>query len=329
MTSKKAANKRIRELEEELEGHRKKAKTTSASVSEEFICPVTLELLVDPVRAEDGFDYERSEIERIIQHQGKNLKSPKTGEKMGPSLAPSYAVKSAIEKLVETGTITGELAEHYKQSKHVLETQQKAEDGDIKSMGLLVDWYKDGRNGLPKNQELSDEWRERADKAEDDEHITKLKEAAKNGDGDAMYDLGNAYENGLSGQTENEEKAYEWYQKAADAMNTAGIAMTAYFLINGLGGAEKDVTYGMCQMFYAAAAGSDLACYEVGIYHRYGMHGVPEDKTKAQHFLKRATDGSCTVLHMKREDLEEAKVVIKQLQQENRIPVLSETNTSS
>ena len=327
MTSKKAATKRIRELEEELEGHRKKAKTTSAAVSDEFVCPVTLELLVDPVRAEDGFDYERSEIERIIQHQGKNLKSPRTGEKMGPSLAPSYAVKSAIEKLVETGTISGELAEHYKQSKYVLETQQRAEDGDIKSMGLLADWYKDGRNGLPKNQELADEWRERADKAGDDEHITKLKEAAKNGDGDAMYDLGNAYENGLSGLAENAEKAYEWYRKAANAMNTAGIAMTANFLIHGMGGAEVDVTYGTCQMFYAAAAGSDLACYEVGIYHLYGMYGIPEDKTKAQHFLKRATDGSCTVLHMKPEDRKDAKGAIKQLQQENRLS--SETDTSS
>lgn len=328
MTSKKAATKRIRELEEELEGQRKKAKTTSAAVSEEFLCPISLELMCDPVRAEDGFDYERSEIERIIQHQGNDLKSPKTGEPMGPSLVPSYAVKGAIEKLVETGTISGELAEHYKQSKHVLETQQKAEDGDAKSMGLLADWYKDGRNGLPKNQELANEWRERADKAGEDEHITKLKEAAEGGDGDAAYDLGNAYENGLSGLEENQEKAYEWYQKSADTMNAAGIAMAAYFLINGGGGAEKNVTYGTCQMFFAAAAGSDLACRDVGIYHLYGLHGIPEDKTKALHFLKRATDGSsCSVLHMKRGTLEEAKEVIKQLEREKRL--LSETDTSS
>lgn len=123
MTSKKAPTKRVRELEQELEGHRKKAKTTSAAASEEFTCQTTLELLVNPVRAEDGFNYERSEIERIIQHQGKSLKSPKTGEKMGPSLAPSHAVKSATEKLVETGTTSGELAEHYKQSKCVLDYQ--------------------------------------------------------------------------------------------------------------------------------------------------------------------------------------------------------------
>ena len=135
-----------------------------------------------------------------------------------------------------------------------------------------------------------------------------------------------AFENGLWGLAEDEEKAFEWYQKAADAMNTAGIAMTAYFLINGLGGGERErereakakanVTYGTCQMFYAAAAGSDLACREVGIYHLYGLHDIPEDKAKAQYFLKRATDGSCTVLHMKQEDLEEAKQAIEQLQGE-------------
>ena len=71
MTSKEAASKRIRELEEELEGHRKKARSTSDSVAAEYTCPLSLEVFVDPVRAEDTFDYERAEIERVIKHQGK------------------------------------------------------------------------------------------------------------------------------------------------------------------------------------------------------------------------------------------------------------------
>mmetsp|Transcript_5706 Transcript_5706/g.16047 ORF Transcript_5706/g.16047 Transcript_5706/m.16047 type:complete len:322 (+) Transcript_5706:121-1086(+) len=316
MTSKKAANKRIRELEEELEGHRKKAKTASDSVAAEYICPLSLELFVDPVRAEDGFEYERAEIERTIAHQGKNLKSPKTGEEMGPTLRPSYTVKNAVEALVRTGTISGELAETYKKSKLVTETKLKAEDGDAKSMELLADWYKVGWNGLPVSQELSDEWRKRAEKADDDEYITQLKAAAKVGDGGALYDLGHAYENGLRGLAENEEKAFEWYQKAADAMDTAGIAMHAYFLMNGHGGTEVNVTYGTSKMFFAAGAGSDLACREVGIWYLYGMHGIPANKAKARHFLERATSGACAVLHMKTGDLEEAKQVLNQLQEE-------------
>jgi TPR repeat protein len=317
MASKNAANKRIQELEEELEGHRKKAKTTSDSVAENCVCPLTLDLFVDPVCAEDGFNYERSAIEETIQHQGEDLRSPKTGQKMGPSLKPCYTIKNTIEELIKTGTISGDLAENYKSSKQVMETKQKADDGDVKSMKLLADWYKVGWNGLGVNQELSDEWRERAENADDCEYTTKLKAKAEVGDCDAMYDLGHAYENGLRGLAENEKKAFEWYQKAADAMDTAGIAMAANFLINGFGGTEINVTLGTSQMFYAAAAGSDLACREVGIYYLHGMHGIPADKKKARHFLQRATDGSCSVQHMKSEDLEEAKQALTQMEGES------------
>ena len=313
MTSKEAASKRIRELEEELEGHRKKAKSTSDSVAAEYTCSLSLELFVDPVRAEDTFDYERAEIERVIKHQGKNLTSPQTGKTMGSTLTPSYNVKNAVEALVTTGTISGELAETYRNSKLVMETKQKAEDGDAKSMELLADWYKVGRNGLSKSQALSDEWRERAEKADDDEYITELKAAASAGDAAAMYNLGNAYENGLRGLAEDEEKAFEWYSKAADGMDTAGIAMKAYFLVNGHGGAEVNVAYGTSQMFYAAGAGSDLASREVGIWYLHGMHGIPENKAKARYFLDRATNGLCAELHMKPADLDEAKQLLNQL----------------
>ena len=316
MTSKEAASKRIRELEEELEGHRKKAKSTSDSVAAEYTCPLSLELFVDPVRAEDGFDYEKSEIERVVQHQGESLTSPQTGETMGPTLTPSYNVKNAVEALVTTGTISGELAETYKNSKLVMETRRKAEDGDVKSMELLADWYKVGWNGLPVSQELSDGWRRKAEKADDDEYITQLKASASAGDSAAMYNLGNAYENGLRGLAMDEEKAFEWYSKAADEMDTAGIAMKAYFLVNEHGGAEADVAYGTSQMFYAAGAGSDLASREVGIWYLHGMHGIPANKAKARYFLDRATNGLCAELHMKPADLDEAKQLLNQLQQE-------------
>ena len=52
-------------------------------VSDEFICPLSKELMVDPVLAEDGNLYERQDLERYIIFKAKGgftLKSPVTGK---------------------------------------------------------------------------------------------------------------------------------------------------------------------------------------------------------------------------------------------------------
>eukprot|EP00562_Extubocellulus_spinifer_P009548 CAMPEP_0178496320 /NCGR_PEP_ID=MMETSP0696-20121128/14052_1 /TAXON_ID=265572 /ORGANISM="Extubocellulus spinifer, Strain CCMP396" /LENGTH=50 /DNA_ID=CAMNT_0020124591 /DNA_START=13 /DNA_END=162 /DNA_ORIENTATION=- len=48
----------------------------------------------------------------------------------------------------------------------------------------------------------------------------------------------------------------------------------------------------------AAERGSDSACHNLGVWYLTGRHGLPEDKKEAMYWLKRATDGSCSMQHL-------------------------------
>ena len=61
---------------------------------DEFLCPITLELMTDPVLAEDGHTYERSAITDWFAN-GNGL-SPKTQARMGQLITPNFALKAMI-----------------------------------------------------------------------------------------------------------------------------------------------------------------------------------------------------------------------------------------
>ena len=77
----------------------------------EFVCPISLELPVDAVTAEDGRIYERSAIACHIATQGASLRSPVTNEPMGPRLLPATQVRNALELIVQNKAVTGRLCE--------------------------------------------------------------------------------------------------------------------------------------------------------------------------------------------------------------------------
>ena len=62
---------------------------------DEFVCPITTELMTDPVLATDGHTYERSAIERWFA-TGKTS-SPRTGEPLAvTAVFPNHSVRSMI-----------------------------------------------------------------------------------------------------------------------------------------------------------------------------------------------------------------------------------------
>ena len=65
------------------------------------------------------------------------------------------------------------------------------------------------------------------------------------------------------------------------------------FIADGLGGAEMNVARAIFLTSVAAEKGSDVACYNLGVWHMHGLHGLPKDKGWAKHWLTKATDGSC------------------------------------
>ena len=122
-------------------------------VAAEYVCPLTLELPVDPVMAKDGRIYERS---HILAWLSRNATSPVTREPMGTELTPVPIIRNSIEKLVSSGAIEGDIAEAWQKASAkkrademlVKGIRAKAEGGDGDAMYCLGTWYGHGTNCL-------------------------------------------------------------------------------------------------------------------------------------------------------------------------------------
>ena len=65
-------------------------------------CPITLELMQDPVLAKDGHTYERDAIESWFAEANaarRSATSPKTGDPIGQQLVPTHGFKALIEEM--------------------------------------------------------------------------------------------------------------------------------------------------------------------------------------------------------------------------------------
>ena len=257
------------------------------AATEELLCPISHELLFDPVLAEDGELYERNEIQKLITREGDNLRSPMTNVPMGKTLLPVLRVRNTIQHFVESKAITGDLAKTYKQRqkehKLVSDTKKKAEGGDIGAMESLVEWYREGTNGLLEDEALSGEWQIRAWKKE-----------AEDGDAHAMVAIGEAYDDGTHGLAVSIEEAFKWYKKAADLRNITGMAYAGYHLLMG-NGVKKNSTHGMALVAAAAemGPGSRHACHTLAECYDEGTNGLPKDREQAKFWYKKASDDSC------------------------------------
>ncbi|XP_075567021.1 WD repeat, SAM and U-box domain-containing protein 1 isoform X3 [Pelecanus crispus] len=76
-------------------------KTISVTIPDEFLCPITRELMKDPVIAADGYSYEKEAMENWITN--KRRSSPMTNLPL-PSLmlTPNRTLKMAISRWLET-----------------------------------------------------------------------------------------------------------------------------------------------------------------------------------------------------------------------------------
>jgi hypothetical protein len=69
-------------------------------IRDEFLCPITYELMHDAVCAEDGHTYERS---AIIKWLSSNQTSPKTGAPMSDKIVPNMNIKKLITDMIDEG----------------------------------------------------------------------------------------------------------------------------------------------------------------------------------------------------------------------------------
>lgn len=218
--------------------------SSSPSVTDDLICPITLELPFEPVTASDGIVYEESAISKHIataRDNGQTLRSPVTNEPMKVELFPSPRTKNVIQSLIDNGVIVGNFVNTWnsriKQEKAKKTLLQKAEAGDAASM-FRVGWrYACGVDGFKQSDALAFSWYKRAHNAGNVEatlllglcyaggkgvqrnllHAAAyLGIAAGQGSDEAAYVLGEAYTGDLfSGMTDHVE-AIRWLEKSLD-----------------------------------------------------------------------------------------------------------------
>ena len=74
----------------------------AAEVPDDYICPITAEIMTDPVSTVDGFTYERTAISEWLRTKDT---SPKTGAKLESKvLIPNHLVRSLLRALNEAGS---------------------------------------------------------------------------------------------------------------------------------------------------------------------------------------------------------------------------------
>jgi len=155
-------------------------------VAEEFVCPLTLSLPLDPVIASDGKLYDREAISEHIRRAGPKplaggvLRSPVTNQPLtSTELIPAHQARSAIERLIETGAVGDDLADrwvrHQRDQHDAQVVRRRAEGGDVASMRLLAGLYHHGQRGVERDVAESARW---------------FRRAAEGGDACAMVMLG-------------------------------------------------------------------------------------------------------------------------------------------
>ena len=156
-----------KESKAETQAVNKRYRQAIDDVAEEYVCPITAELPIDPVTAEDGRFYERHAIEEWFSRQPRpQVKSPVTNELMGKRLFPAVQVRNSLKRLVESGAISGSKADAWKKAKAdeaaVAALRGRAEGGDASAMYGLGCAYQEGKRGLKKDETQAFTWLKRA-----------------------------------------------------------------------------------------------------------------------------------------------------------------------
>jgi hypothetical protein len=76
---------------------------------DEYICPIGMEIMLDPVVCADGFSYERTNIARWLTH---NVRSPKTNLPLEwRQVIPNRNLKIAIDGFLEGHAVKARVME--------------------------------------------------------------------------------------------------------------------------------------------------------------------------------------------------------------------------
>ena len=214
---------------------------------------------------------------------------------MKKDVFPALFVLNNVEKMIDAGLYDGELVRTWtkrmEMKKDVEEAKKKSKEGDVEAMRSLGDWYKDGVNELPRDEEEATHWHNKAE-------VTETKNLAISGDSDAMFGYARIFFQGVKGIDRDYGEAYRWFQKAADAGCATSLAVIGkYYKIHGAGELmSKNINSGLALIASAARDESDFACYLLGECFYKSLYGIEKDNQQAKKWLKLAVgDGEQTL----------------------------------
>ena len=98
-----------------------------------FTCPLSLDIMTNPVIAEDGFTYEREHIVNWINRErqpGQQLTSPLTGEPMGVRLIPNKSLKKIIDSSVFDREMQHSSTEMQTENNETVENEMQTENNE-------------------------------------------------------------------------------------------------------------------------------------------------------------------------------------------------------
>jgi U-box domain/Sel1 repeat len=137
--------------------------------------------------------------------------------------------------------------------------------------------------------DVASKWNE---KVKEQKRMEDLLKKAEGGDDEAMYNIGVHYELGTCGFKEDEKLAVKWFTKSHEAGNVTGTAVLGEYLCQGYGGVAKCHSTGIAYLGRAAAEGSDMAAYFLGMAWADGTFGLKVNKNEAIYWLEKAA-GEC------------------------------------
>ena len=196
---------------------------------------------------------------------------------------------------------------------HAMKAVEQGSPMAMATMGIL---HTDGR-GVPRDQKaarqwfekavaagtssLAEEWLGRLHASDDVSNAYALarpwyEKAVAQGSAWAMVGLGNLYYRGGKGVTQDDAKARELFQRAAEKNWSPGAYNLALTYIHG-NGIAKDVRTGLEWMTRAANLGDVSAMHYLGLTYYEGKE-VPKDYESARKWFQRAADkGDAAAMH--------------------------------
>ena len=270
---------------EQEERTTKRMRELASSLSEEFTCAITHELMADPVTAEDGNTYERSAIMQWLQTNTKSPLDPSTI--IDPSrLIGSRVIYKSIEKLVMSGDIDEELRTEWLERKKEVDlakAQKLYDEGKVleaanlglpEAQGKMAHYHYFGLHGFEKNE---------------DKAFAFSTKAAESGDGRFQFQAGVLYWD----VAKNYCEALKWLERVADQPCHPMAPVSAHIIgqiyEKGGNGVHIDLAVAFSWYKTAADAGHPQAQSDLGMMFYHGK-GVARSLATARSWYQLSAD---------------------------------------